>query len=83
MAFGTSLFARFGQSRRAGLALMAIGALAVAGGLARTTTSTPDGKVFVCKYVGTPGVDETLQSGQNPLSVSINSIKDCNSSQNA
>lgn len=31
-------------------------------------------KVFVCKYVGTPGVDERLQTGQNPISVSISSI---------
>ncbi|HEY6416858.1 MAG TPA: hypothetical protein VIX41_11485 [Acidimicrobiales bacterium] len=34
----------------------------------------PSDKVFVCKYVGTPGVDERLQTGQNPISVSINSI---------
>lgn len=33
-------------------------------------------KVFVCKYVGTPGEDEVLQTGQNPINVSINSIKD-------
>lgn len=33
-------------------------------------------KVFVCKYVGTPGEDERLQTGQNPINVSINSIKD-------
>gem|GEM_PF-5665590 len=32
-------------------------------------------KVFVCKYVGTPGVNERLQTGQNPISVSVNSIK--------
>lgn len=32
-------------------------------------------KVFVCKYVGTPGVDERLQTGQNPISVSSNAIK--------
>jgi hypothetical protein len=32
-------------------------------------------KVFVCKYVGTPGVDETLQTGQNPISVSVNAIQ--------
>jgi hypothetical protein len=32
-------------------------------------------KVFVCKYVGTPGVDERLQTGQNPISVSVNSIQ--------
>lgn len=33
-------------------------------------------KVFVCKYIGEPGVDERLQTGQNPINVSINSIKD-------
>lgn len=31
-------------------------------------------KVFVCKYVGTPGVDERLQGGNNPISVSVNAI---------
>ena len=46
---------------------------------ARTTTtsvptSAPSRKVFVCKFVGTPGVDERLQSGQNPISVSVNAI---------
>ncbi len=35
----------------------------------------PPKKVFVCKYVGTPGVDERLQTGQNPISVSVNSIQ--------
>ena len=34
----------------------------------------PSNKVFVCKYVGTPGVDERLQTGQNPISVSINAL---------
>jgi hypothetical protein len=29
-------------------------------------------KVFVCKYVGTPGVDERLKPGENPISVSSN-----------
>jgi|GEM_PF-1675811 len=33
-------------------------------------------KVFVCKYVGTPGINERLQTGDNPISVSVNSIKD-------
>lgn len=37
-------------------------------------TDTPK-KVFVCKFVGTPGVNERLQTGQNPISVSVNSIK--------
>jgi hypothetical protein len=32
-------------------------------------------KVFVCKYVGTPGVDERLQTGNNPISVSVNAIQ--------
>lgn len=43
-----------------------------------TTTTVEDEakKVFVCKYVGKPGVDEVLQSGNNPISVSVNSIKD-------
>lgn len=38
-----------------------------------TPTDTPR-KVYVCKYVGTPGVDERLQTGQNPIETSINSI---------
>jgi hypothetical protein len=38
----------------------------------------PEGKVFVCKYVGTPGSNERLQTGQNPIDVSINAIKDYN-----
>jgi hypothetical protein len=37
-----------------------------------------EGKVFVCKYVGTPGVDERLQTGDNPISVSISAIPDYN-----
>lgn len=28
-------------------------------------------KVWVCKYVGTPGVDERLKEGKNPIEVSI------------
>lgn len=39
-------------------------------------SADPAGKVFVCKYVGTPSVDERLQTGQNPIDVSINAIKD-------
>lgn len=31
-----------------------------------------DKKVYVCKYVGKPGVDEVLQTGQNPIEVSVN-----------
>lgn len=36
--------------------------------------AVPSPKYFVCKYVGTPGVNETLQTGQNPISVSGNAI---------
>lgn len=43
---------------------------------AGVVTATPAPKVFVCKYVGTPGEDERLQTGQNPISVSSNAIKD-------
>ena len=36
-------------------------------------------KVVVCKYVGTPGVDEVLKDGKNPISVSVNALgKDFN-----
>lgn len=35
---------------------------------------TPPAKVYVCKYVGKPGVDERLQTGQNPIEVSVNAI---------
>lgn len=38
--------------------------------------AAPAPKVYICKFVGKPGVDETLQTGQNPISVSSNAIKD-------
>ncbi|RPI10931.1 MAG: hypothetical protein EHM63_02425, partial [Actinobacteria bacterium] len=38
------------------------------------TTTTAARKVFVCKYVGTPGVDERLQTGDNPISVDYHSL---------
>jgi hypothetical protein len=37
--------------------------------------SAASDKVFVCKYVGKPGVDEVLQTGQNPISVSTSSLE--------
>jgi LPXTG-motif cell wall-anchored protein len=41
-------------------------------------TQNPDDekKVYVCKFVGTPGEDERLQTGQNPIEVSVNAIED-------
>src|SRR5687767_9583404 len=50
--------------------------LALVLGVAPNVSAAPDPKVFVCKYVGTPNKDERLQTGQNPISVSSNSIKD-------
>lgn len=38
------------------------------------TLAVPSPKYFVCKFVGTPGVNETLQTGQNPISVSGNAL---------
>jgi hypothetical protein len=62
-------------------ALSAATAVAGAGVLVfafNTTNANADpnnnNKYFVCKYVGTPGVDERLQTGQNPISVSGNAI---------
>ena len=40
-----------------------------------STTVKPPHKVFVCKYVGKPGVDERLQTGDNPISVDVDSLK--------
>ncbi len=54
------------------LAIITVGVLAIP----VVTLAAPAPKVFVCKYVGTPGADERLQTGQNPISVSSNAIKD-------
>ncbi len=40
--------------------------------------AAPAEKVLVCKYIGTPGVDERLQTGNNPISVSSNAIPNYN-----
>ena len=54
---------------------VAIGATGLAA-LATTASATAGDKYFVCKYVGTPGVNETLQTGSNPISVSENALPD-------
>ena len=61
---------------RGGLVLLLLaGCAGTALGEGGGTTTTEDArKVFVCKYVGTPGVDERLQTGENPISVSVNAI---------
>ena len=43
--------------------------------VAHATEGDPH-KVYVCKYVGTPGVDEILQTGQNPIEVDIAALED-------
>ena len=53
-------------------ALLLLGACGVPG---EAVPLDPPAKVFVCKYVGTPGDDERLQTGQNPISVSISALK--------
>ncbi len=59
-----------------GIAILAGALLAIVLVQANKVDGAPAEKVFVCKYVGKPGVDERLQTGQNPISVSSNAIKD-------
>ncbi|RYC11037.1 hypothetical protein [Nocardioides zhouii] len=59
-----------------GAAVLFVGAtMSVSAGPASAASSEgqPE-KVFVCKYVGTPDVDERLQTGNNPIEVSVNAI---------
>ncbi len=43
--------------------------------MAKEPGEGPAPKVYVCKFVGTPGEDERLQTGQNPITPSVNSLK--------
>jgi hypothetical protein len=63
--------------------MAAVGALLVSSGIALMAAPTPAtavpskdnaAKVVVCKYVGTPG-DSRLQTGDNPLVVSVNTLR--------
>ena len=58
------------------LVLPLLGLLGACGASAASGTDPtfPSHKVFVCKYVGTPGLDERLQTGDNPISVDISSL---------
>ena len=53
------------------LALASVGMAMGSTGTARVQAGGLDSKVYVCKYVGTPGVDERLQTGQNLIEVSV------------
>jgi hypothetical protein len=57
-----------------GLVLLGAGITTAIGTASAVPTPGPH-KVFVCKYVGQPGVDERLQTGQNPIDVSVNAIQ--------
>lgn len=59
----------------AALGVFAAGGLVATLALPAAADELPAKKVFVCKYVGKPGVDERLQTGNNPISVSVNSIE--------
>ncbi len=48
----------------------------VAGTATAIENTTEEKKVFVCKFITTPGEGEILQTGQNPISVSVNAIPD-------
>lgn len=66
------------RSLRLATILAAVGALVMSSGIALIAVSPADAapgqKWFVCKYKNTPGDPESLQSGQNPISVSENAI---------
>lgn len=57
------------------IALAVLTAIAVTGlaWLGGTASATEEGKVLVCKYVGTPGEDERLKDGKNPIEVDASS----------
>jgi hypothetical protein len=59
------------------LSISAAATIAAVGGLvalsAPAHAADASSRVWVCKYVGTPGDDEVLQGGQNPIRVSGNS----------
>lgn len=68
---------RTSNSRFKKLTIVLSGALLVAGAVSVTPSFADPGgqqKYFVCKYVGTPGADERLQTGQNPISVAATAI---------
>jgi LPXTG-motif cell wall-anchored protein len=60
------------RTRWSFVALISLVLFAVVSIGAKSADADADPKVYVCKYVGTPGVDERLQTGQNPIEVSVN-----------
>ena len=72
---------RLSQTVKVGLALLVAlfsnGLLPAAHASAYSMTNPGNHykKVYVCKYVGTPGQNERLQTGGNPINVSVNAIQ--------
>jgi hypothetical protein len=58
----------------AALAVTAVVLLPIGANIMAANATAAPHKAFVCKYVGTPGVNETLQTGQNPIDVDFNAI---------
>src|ERR1043165_7139944 len=71
-------------SRHGGHVVILLGVCVMLLGVFRTSTASRaaadappnDNKVYVCKYVGTPGVDERRQTGDNPVWVSESATPD-------
>jgi hypothetical protein len=59
---------------KAAFVAITIAVVALAGGSSALATQGDNHKVVVCKYVGTPGPDERLQTGNNPIVVSVNAL---------
>lgn len=60
------------------LGWVAIVVLLLIGFVVGRVSAAPAPKFYICKFVGVPGVDEHLQTGQNPISVSQNAIPNFN-----
>jgi hypothetical protein len=57
-----------------GIAIAILALAAAASAVAQAGTDKTVHKSYVCKYVGKPGVDERLQTGQNPIWVDNHSL---------
>ena len=56
-------------------ALVAVVAIGIPAAMATGEPQGPDPKVIVCNAVGKPSVDEVVQTGNNPISVSQNALE--------
>jgi hypothetical protein len=80
----TTLTTRMSAARRLLSISAATATMATLGLVAFSTpahAAPASSQVWVCKYVGTPGVDERLQTGNNPIRVSGNAADEDNDGQ--